>query len=214
MLVSRAMSRNLITTTPDTPVAEAQSTMRREKIHHLPVVDPSGKLVGIVTEKDLIYASPSPATSLSMYEINYLLAKLRVSKVMTREVITIDGDTPLEQAARIMSDHDIGCLPVISEGKPVGIVTESDIFRVFVDIFAARRKGVRVEAILPDVKGELARLSGAIAGIGGNILAFGSLPGDEPTTVLVTLKVDAVPRDKLIETIKPFVDRIVDVREI
>ncbi len=214
MLVSRAMSRNLITTTPDTPVAEAQSTMRREKIHHLPVVDSSGRLVGIVTEKDLIYASPSPATSLSMYEINYLLAKLRVSKVMTREVITVGGDAPLEQAARIMADHDIGCLPVVEEGKPVGIVTESDIFRVFVDIFAARRKGVRVEAVLPDVRGELAKLSGAIAGIGGNILAFGSLPGDEPTTVLVTLKVDAVGRERLIETIKPFVERIADVREI
>lgn len=214
MLVSRAMSRNLVTTTPDTPVAEAQSLMRRQKIHHLPVVEPSGKLVGIVTEKDLIYASPSPATSLSMYEINYLLAKLRVSKVMTREVITVTDDTPLEQAARIMSDHDIGCLPVVTDGKLLGIVTESDIFRVFVDVFGARRAGVRIEAILPDVRGELARLSGAIAGIGGNIIAFGSLPGDEPTSVLVTLKVDGVSRDKLLETIKPFVERLVDVREL
>jgi acetoin utilization protein AcuB len=214
MLVSRAMSQNLVTTTPDTPLAEAQSLMRRQKIHHLPVVDSSGKLVGIVTEKDLIYASPSPATSLSMYEINYLLAKLRVSKVMTREVITVSADTPLEQAARIMADHDIGCLPVVAEGKPVGIVTESDLFRVFVDVFGARRSGVRIEAILPDVKGELARLSGAIAGVGGNIIAFGSLPGDEPTSVLVTLKVDGVTRDRLLETIKPFVERVVDVREI
>jgi acetoin utilization protein AcuB len=213
MLVSRAMSRNVISTTPDTPVAEAQSVMRREKIHHLPVVETSGKLVGIVTEKDLIYASPSPATSLSMYEINYLLAKLRVAKVMTREVITVESDVPLEQAARVMADHDIGCLPVVADGKPVGIVTESDIFRVFVDIFASRRKGIRVEAIVPDVRGELAGLSGAIAGIGGNILAFGSLPGDEPTTVLVTIKIDGVPREKLLETVKPFVERIVDVRE-
>ena len=214
MLVSRAMSRNLVTTTPDTPVAEAQSLMRREKIHHLPVVDASGGLAGIVTEKDLIYASPSPATSLSMYEINYLLAKLRVSKVMTREVITIGPDAPLEQAARIMADHDIGGLPVVAEGKPVGIVTESDVFRVFVDIFAARRRGVRVEAVVPDVRGELARLSGAIAAAGGNILAFGSLPGDEPTSVHVTLKVDGLPADRLLETIRPFVSRVVDTREI
>lgn len=214
MLVSRAMSRNLFTAAPDTPVAEAQSLMRREKIHHLPVVEASGKLVGIVTEKDLIYASPSPATSLSMYEINYLLAKLRVAKVMTREVITVGEETPLEQAARVMADHDIGCLPVVTAGKPVGIVTESDIFRVFVDVFAARRKGIRIEAVVPDVRGELARLSGGIAGIGGNILAFGSLPGDEPTSVLVTIKVDGVAREKLVETIKPFVERIVDVREM
>ncbi len=214
MLVSRAMSRNVVTTTPDTPVAEAQSIMRRDKIHHLPVVETSGKLVGIVTEKDLIYASPSPATSLSMYEINYLLAKLRVSKVMTHEVITVTGETPLEQAARVMADHDIGCLPVVADGKPVGIVTESDIFRVFVDVFAARRKGIRIEAIVPDVRGELAKLSGAVAGIGGNILAFGSLPGDEPTTVLVTIKIDGVSREKLLETIKPFVERVVDVREM
>ncbi len=214
MLVSRAMSRNVVTTTPDTPVAEAQSVMRREKIHHLPVIETSGKLVGIVTEKDLIYASPSPATSLSMYEINYLLAKLRVAKVMTHEVISVTGDTPLEQAARVMADHDIGCLPVVEDGKPVGIVTESDIFRVFVDVFAARRKGIRIEAIVPDVRGELAKLSGAVAGIGGNILAFGSLPGDEPTTVLVTIKVDGVAREKLLDTMKPFVERLVDVREM
>jgi acetoin utilization protein AcuB len=213
MLVTRAMSRSLISTTPEVPVAEAQSLMRREKIHHLPVLVASGKLLGIVTEKDLIYASPSPATSLSMYEINYLLAKLRVAKVMTREVITVTEDTPLEQAARIMADHDIGCLPVVREGKAVGIVTESDIFRVFVDIFGARRKGLRIEASVPDVRGELAKLSGAIAGVGGNIIAFGSLPGDEPTTVLVTVKVDGVGREELLETIKPFVERVVDVRE-
>jgi acetoin utilization protein AcuB len=213
MLVSRAMTRDLITTTPETPVAEARSMMRREKIHHLPVVNNHGKLIGIVTERDLVYAAPSPATSLSMYEINYLLAKLTVAKVMTHEVLTVTGQTPLEEAARLMADNDIGGLPVVEGEKPVGIVTESDIFRVFVDLFAARQKGVRITALAPEVMGELAKLSAAITESGGNILAFGSLPGDAPANVLVTVKVSGVSREQLLSAIKPYVEQVLDARE-
>jgi acetoin utilization protein AcuB len=214
MLVSRAMTRNLITTTADTPVAEARSTMRREKIHHLPVVDDRGRLIGIVTERDLVYAAPSPATSLSMYEINYLLAKLTVAKVMTREVLTVTEQTPLEEAARLMADNDIGGLPVVQEKKPVGIVTESDIFRIFVELFAARQKGVRVTALVPEVRGELAKLSAAITECGGNILAFGSVPGDDPSNVLVTVKVAGVGSEKLLSAIEPYLEQVLDAREI
>lgn len=213
MLVSRAMTHDPITTTPDTPVAEARSLMRREKIHHLPVVDEAGKLIGIVSERDLVYASPSPATSLSMYEINYLLAKLTVAKVMTREVLTVTESTALEEAARLMADNNIGGLPVVAGGKPVGMVTESDVFRIFVELFAARQRGVRVTAMVPEVRGELAKLASAITESGGNILAFGSVPGDDPTNVLVTVKVAGVNKDKLIEAIKPYVERVLDARE-
>ena len=213
MLVSREMTPDPKTTTVETPVVEAQSLMRREKIHHLPVVDGSGRLVGIVTEKDLIYASPSPATSLSVYELNYLLAKLTVGKVMTRKVVTVTEDTALEEAARLMADNDIGGLPVVRDGKPVGIITETDIFNVFVELFAARDKGVRITAYLPDVRGELARLSAAIAEGGGNILAFGTVHQDDPKEALCAIKVAGIPKDKLLELVKPYIDSLLDVRE-
>ena len=133
MLVGERMTRNPFTATPDMPVSEALGLIRREKVRRLPVLNkPHGKLVGIVSEKDLLYASPSPATSLSMWEINYLLAKLKVREVMTAPVITVSEGEPLENAARIMVDNKIGGLPVVERGKLVGIITESDIFRMLV----------------------------------------------------------------------------------
>jgi len=128
MLVKERMTRNPLSIKPDTGVSEAQTMMKREKIHHLPVLDKDEKLVGIVTEKDLLYASPSVATTLSVYEMTSLLAKLHVDKVMTRDVVTITEDVPLEEAARIMADRRIGGLPIMRGPTLVGMITESDLF--------------------------------------------------------------------------------------
>jgi acetoin utilization protein AcuB len=196
------------------PVTEAQALMRREKFHHLPVVDKDRRLVGIVSEKDLLYAAPSPATSLSVYEISYLLSKLTVDKVMTRDVVTVTEDASLEDAARFMADRGVGGLPVVRGALVVGIITESDLFRVFIELFAAREKGVRVTMLIPEKKGELAEIASAIAREGGNILAFGSSRGDDPTSVLCTIKVDGIPRDRLVDLLKPLVLQISDVREV
>src|SRR5512136_900821 len=111
MLVRERMSSHPVTVTADTPITEALRTMREKDVRRLPVLDAGGRLVGIVSEKDVLYASPSPATSLSIYEMHYLLSHLLVAEVMTRDVITVTPDTPLEEAARIMCDHKIGGLP-------------------------------------------------------------------------------------------------------
>lgn len=214
MLVEERMTRNPVTAKVDTPVTEAQAVMRREKIHHLPVVDRDGKLVGIVTEKDLLYASPSPATSLSVYEITYLLGKLTVEKVMTKDLITIKEDTPLEDAARIMADNNIGGLPVVRDGMLVGIITESDLFRIFVELFGARQKGVRLTMYIPQERGELARISSAIAEHGGNIIAFGSILGEDPTNVLCMIKVNGIPKESLVKLMEPCNCKVIDVREM
>lgn len=166
MLVKERMTRNPITIRPDTPVTEAQAMMKREKIHHLPVMDKDEKLVGIVSEKDLLYASPSPASTLSVYEMTSLLAKLKVEKVMSKNVVTAPEDVPLEEAARIMADRGIGGLPIMRGASLVGIITESDLFRVFIELFGARQKGIRVSLTVPNVKGELARVSGAVTNAG------------------------------------------------
>jgi len=133
---------------------EAMKIMRDSKVRRLPVLNDKGALVGIVSERDLLYASPSPATSLSIHELHYLISKIVVADVMTTEVITVTEDTPLEEAARIMSDNKIGGLPVVSNGKLVGIITETDLFKIFLELLGAREMGVRLTMLVPDEKGD------------------------------------------------------------
>jgi acetoin utilization protein AcuB len=214
MLVKERMTRNPIFIRPDTPVTEAQALMKREKIHHLPVLDKEEKLVGIVTEKDLLYASPSVATTLSVYEMTSLLAKLKVEKVMSREVVSITEDVPLEEAARIMADRGIGGLPIMRGKSLVGVITESDLFRVFIELFGARQKGVRVSVTMPNEKGALAKITSAVSHAGGNIIALGTFLGDDPSSGRCTLKVDGLSRSELVAVLTPQVRSVDDVREI
>ncbi len=213
MVVGRMMTHNPFTVDLDTPVTEAQAIIRREKIHRLPVLDKHKKLVGIISEKDLLYASPSPASTLNVYEMSNLLSRLKVEKVMTRKVVTVTEDTPIEDAARIMADQDIGGLPVMRGDKMVGIVTESDIFKLFIEIFGVRRKGLRLTLLIPEQKGEISQLSTAIADHGGNIISLGTFPGDDPTSAVCIMKVEGVPREALIEAVKPLSLEIMDIRE-
>src|SRR3972149_512252 len=111
MLVKERMSRQPILASPDLSISEALNLMKKEKVRRLPVVDKQGHLIGIVSDKDLLHASPSPATSLSVWEITYLLGKIKVEDVMTKKVITVTEDTPVEDAARIMADNKIGGAP-------------------------------------------------------------------------------------------------------
>jgi acetoin utilization protein AcuB len=207
------MTHNPFTAFTDTPVADAQALMRREKIHRLPVLDHHKKLVGIVSEKDLLYASPSPATTLNVYEMSNLLSKLTVDKVMTKNVYTVEEDTLIEDAARIMVDDNIGGIPVMKDGHLVGIVTESDIFKLFIELFGTRRKGLRCTLLIPEAVGELASLASAIADRGGNIISLGTFPGEDPTNAIATLKVDQIEKDELLSACSPYVEEVLDIRE-
>ncbi|WP_304225770.1 CBS and ACT domain-containing protein [Gracilinema caldarium] len=213
MNVGQRMTKNPVTVTPDVSVPDAQAIMRREKIRRLPVLDKQGKLVGIVTSSDLIHASPSPATSLDMYELHYLLSKLKVEAVMTKNVLTVSEDLPIEEAARIMADNNISGLPVMRSNILVGIITESDLFKLFIELFGARHSGVRLTVLLPERKGELADVAGAIAKIGGNIISLATFEGEDPTNSYCTLKVEGVDSTSLVNAITPLVERIVDIRQ-
>jgi len=213
MLVRERMSSNPVTVTADVPITEALRLMRDRQVRRLPVLDEQGNLIGIVSEKDLLYASPSPATSLSIYEMHYLLSRLRVQELMTTEVITVTADTLLEEAARIMVDHKIGGLPVTEGRKLLGIITQTDIFEVLLEQFGARQKGLRLSLEIPERKGEMARITTAIAHLGGDILALGTFLGDDPTTALVTIKVKDVSAEALEATMRDLGVQIRDMRE-
>ena len=214
MLVRERMSTQPVTIPADVTITKALQVMRQNEVRRLPVLDEEGNLVGIVSEKDLLYASPSPATSLSIYEMHYLLSRLRVTELMTTEPITVSPDTPLEEAARIMADNKIGGLPVMEDGRLVGIITETDIFKVFLEMLGARDKGLRLTLEMPERKGEIARLTTVIAQLGGNILALGNFLGDDPTTGVVTVKVEDVPIEELETAIHDLGMKVLDIREI
>jgi acetoin utilization protein AcuB len=209
MLVRDRMSKNPITTTPDASVPDALKVMQGSKVRQLPVLNEKNQLVGIVSLVDLFRASPSPATSLSVWEIDYLLEKIKVETVMTKDVVTVTEDTAVEEAGRIMSDGRISGLPVMRDGELVGIITESHLFNILLELFGARTSGVRVMAKIAHEKGILAKITGAISATGGWIEALG-LHGDSQT---VTFKSVGVDRKKLLEAVKPVVIEILDVRE-
>jgi acetoin utilization protein AcuB len=135
MRVEDLMSHTVISAPPTMPVVEARALMLRERIRHLLVVS-GGRLEGIVTDRDIRLNLPSPATSLSVWELNHLLARLTVADVMTKSVIVIDPARDAREAARIMIDHKIGALPVLDGGRLVGIITETDLLRAFVGSLA------------------------------------------------------------------------------
>jgi acetoin utilization protein AcuB len=215
MLVKEQMTANPVTVKLGTSVPDALSLMRERKIRRVPVLDAKGKLVGIASEKDLLFASASPATSLNVWEINSLLSKLIVDRFMSRKIITVTEDTPIEEAARIMADNKFGGLPVVRKGELVGIITETDIFRSFLEMLGGRRKGLRVMATVEGGKGTFAKVVNAIAAAGGDIVGLGCVEMKDAGVMRwqLTMKIQDVTKRKLENAIKPVVLEIQDIRE-
>lgn len=213
MLVYERMSKPVISVQPDMPIQEALNLMRREKIRRAPVVDKQGRLVGIVSETDLLHASPSDATSLSVWELNYLISKIKVQEVMSAEVLSVTPDTPVEAAARMMVDNAIGGMPVLRDHEVVGMITETDLFKLFLEMLGARYPGVRITAEVPNKPGELAKLTSAIHSSGGNILALTTALGQSTEKTLLTLKVEGIEAEALRKLVEPLVDNFIDFRE-
>jgi len=151
------IQRNPLTITSDASFFEARSLIHEKGVRHLPVVDKHGRLVGIVTDRDIREAAPSDATLLSVQELNFLLGKLKVSAFMTPKdkLITITPDAVIEEAVQLMHDHKIGCLPILEGEKLYGIFTETDALDHFVDIFGLKQKGTRLTIALEDKPGML-----------------------------------------------------------
>ena len=214
MTVERRMTLNPVTISPDASVVEASELMKKEKVHRLPVLDKDKKLVGVISEKDILYASPSPASSLSIHEMAYLLSQLTVRKLMTKNPVTISKDVPVEEAARIMVDQDLSCLPVVEGDRLVGIVSKSDLFKILIELFGARTKGVRVSFLVDDKPGLIADISRELANADYDIISFGTFMGTDPSNRICTVKVATDDTDKVISLLKPHVKAILDVNNV
>lgn len=166
MFVKNKMTTNPFTISPDQTIPDAHEIMTRHNIRRLPVVK-DGKLVGVVSKEDI--SRSSPATSLSINELTYLLAKTKISRVMAKNPITIHSNALLEEAAILMRDNGVSFLPVVDDGKLVGIITESDIFDSFIELLGFREKGTRLTIEVNDEPGIMSHLSGIFTLYGANI---------------------------------------------
>ena len=161
MFVSDWMTRKVITIAPDSSVSDAVKLMKEKKIKHIPVVKDE-RLKGIISDRDIREFMPSKATSLDVYELHYLLATTKVKEMMKTKVFTITADSAVEEAAMLMFDYNIGSLPVVEDGKVVGIISDRDIFRVLVDITGVRHGGHRVAITVEDRPGSVREVADII----------------------------------------------------
>lgn len=157
MAVKDFMTRKVVYISPDTTIAHAADIMRDQKLHRLPVIE-NDKLVGLVTEGTIAEASPSKVTSLSIYEMNYLLNKTKVKDVMIQDVVTISQYASLEDATYLMLKNKIGILPVVDNEQVYGIITDRDIFKAFLEVSGYGEKGVRMRFVTEDEVGVLSHI--------------------------------------------------------
>ncbi len=197
MLVVERMTTNPITVLGDLSVSKALKIIQERQVRHLPVIDHQETLVGIVAEKDLLRADSGES----------------VARVMSSDVITVTEYTALEEAARIMADRKVSSLPVMRDGRLVGIITETDLFNIFLELLGARVPGLRLTMLVPEEQGMLASVTGEIALMGGNIIAMSTFMGEDPTNRLLTIKVSGIPEEKLVAVMEALGLEIVDVRE-
>ncbi|HRQ24353.1 MAG TPA: CBS domain-containing protein [Anaerolineales bacterium] len=211
MFVGERMSHPVITVDPEAPINDVLAMFRKERIRRAPVVK-NGKMLGIVSESDLLNASPSQATTLSIWEMNYLISKVTVKKVMTKKVITVDVNTPIEEAARMMADSKIGGMPVVRAGKVAGMITETDLFKVLLELMGARMKALRVTAQIAEKPGQLANVTKAIADAGGNFVAFGMFAGPDTSSRIITFKVEGLSKNQVTKALNKVVKKFWDIR--
>jgi acetoin utilization protein AcuB len=196
------MTKNPITVDQETLVLDAQKIMKENNIRRLPVVD-KGKVVGIVTMHDLLQASPSPATSLSIHELNYLLSKMKVREIMKKNPITMPPDIPFEEALKIGQEKKVGSFPVVENGKLIGIATESDIVRFLTRALGIREEGSRITIEgLGGKLGDLEKIIGIVDHHQTVILSMMSLPRPEKKDWMIVLRLKTSNPDPIVKEFK------------
>ena len=214
MLVKDVMTRNPVTVQVSASIPEVTEIMNKKNVSKLPVLGKNGSLVGVVTKADLVKATPSSATTLDMFELSYLLSKLTVEKVMVRKVRCATENETVEDAARLMADYGISCLPIMRDELLVGIITQGDLFRAFIDMFGTRYSGVRATFSVPDQPGSLSILSKKIADLNGNIVSLITAGTSSPENKGITLRVTGVTQKELTDIIETCQGKLEDIRNV
>lgn len=198
MYVKNEMTKNPITIDANDVISKAADIMSEKNLHRLPVME-NGKLVGLVTKGLITSKGVGGATSLSVFELNYLLNRTSVKTVMIKlkDLVTISSDKLLEDAADLMLAHDIGCLPVVDDGVLVGILTQNDLFKAFLDILGYNRKGSRIDVRVPDTLGILGEVSKVFVANNANIANFTVYRNNDDTTADLILRSDVIDTEDL-----------------
>ncbi|MBQ9281833.1 MAG: CBS domain-containing protein [Treponema sp.] len=212
MIVKDFMTKNPVYTNPKELISNIKNTMDREKIGKIPVLDDSGKLIGVFTKTDLKKAMPSEATTLDIYELSYLLSKMTVEKVMKKNPITIQKDATIEEAAKLMAEKGISSVIVMDGEVLAGILTKSDLFKAVVDMFGFKYDGVRASLEVSDDCGVLANVSKAIADHHGKIVSFITADGSDVSKRIITFKIIGLKKAEVEEILKSLSADIKDIR--
>lgn len=209
-MVKTRMTPNPITATPDMGVLDALKHMQRHKVRRLPVLD-KGKLVGIVVESQLLKVAPSPATTLSAFEVNYLLAKMTLKDVMTRNPVTVTPDTLIEEAAVLMRENVVSGLPVLDGDKLVGIITETNLFDAFIDSMGLRQNGTRIAIETEDKAGILADITAIIRDHQISIISLSTFHQEDEDKRSIVLRLDTTEVDAVLRTLEETGYKIIHV---
>lgn len=212
MTVQECMTKHPITCRESDNMYEVSELMEREAVHHLPVLDSRGKLVGVISEKDIITAVPDLSSKPSLSKMAYLISKLTVKDVMSSEIATIDPSAPIEQAAKEMFDKEVSCLPVVFDQSLVGLITKSDMFSLLLELFGARHYGVRVTMRVKDKPGTIAEITSELAKRGIDIVSIGTIRRTEEG--ICTLKVQGESKDNLKSIFDKLGAEVLDIREV
>ncbi|NOX60470.1 MAG: CBS domain-containing protein [Chloroflexi bacterium] len=214
MLVKDAMTTDPIVVRPTTTLPEIRDLMKEHNIRRVPVVRENGQLVGIISDHDVMTALPSPATTLSKWEMNTLLDQLEAKEFMTSPVYVTSPDCPLEEVARFLRDRKIGAMPVMEGDRLVGIVTESDIFRAFVDMLSGGDiPGLRFELRVERHRGILSQLAHIVNDNGGSIISMATLNEPDGKHKRVLVKEEGADAESVRAALEDADVEVLDVRE-
>lgn len=219
MFVYKRMTKNPISVNKDVSIFDAMEVMKASKVRRLPVVDKDNNLVGIVTDRDLHVASPSYATTLSKFEANYLLTKMHVSEIMTKNIFTVREGATIEEVALLMYKNKIGGIPVVADNDPkklVGIITETDIFKILVDVMGLPTGKVRITATFKDRMGLLAEIGTIFKNLNQNITSFAIIDAhaENSETREIVIRGDFEKTDEITKKLEEIGFKVIDVTKI